>query len=507
MNLGVLKDNKGKKVTFADLCFLIMGFGSLIFWYANGMKGNDFWWHVKAGEYICKTGKIPTNDFFSWVNELSVIPWTAHEWLSEIILYLLYHYGGQVGVFLIFFMLACLSYYLVYAQVRIHAKNNYAFSGLFLFFYSVVAPMFYFGRPHVFSFFLFFFELKILYSFYEKDGGKQIWFIPLIAVLWSNLHGGSSNLSYLLCLMFLFAGSFSFSVGRVEGQKISKKSRKTLALVTVCTAAAIFVNPIGLKVFAFPYINIGDKLSMALVREWQNPDIKEIGQLILLFFPIALLFVGFVSEEKMIRLVDLLVMGFFVYLFLRSVRFIILWYLAAAFCAFPYFPKLDEQMIKQKWWKIAGEICMICGLLLGIGGMVTAVKTIQSGKIIETVLGEKMIQTIKEASPKHLFNHYDFGETLIFHDLPVFFDSRADMYAKTDVLADGFGLIQLQNLNPNAGTDVLDVEGIMEKYQFDYFVVNSMTPIYVYLTDHSEKYELLFEEENAAFFAVKASGE
>ena len=307
-----------KSITFADLCFLIMGFGSLIFWYANGMNGNDFWWHVKAGEYICKTGQIPTNDFFSWVNELSVIPWTAHEWLSEIILYLLYHYGGQVGVFLIFFMLACLSYYLVYSQVRIHAKNNYAFSGLFLFFYSVVAPMFYFGRPHVFSFFLFFFELKILYSFYEKDGGKQIWLIPLIAILWSNLHGGSSNLSYLLCLMFLFAGSFSFSIGRVEGQVISKKARKTLALVTVCTAAAIFVNPIGLKVFAFPYINIGDKLSMALVREWQNPDVKEIGQLILLFFPIALLCIGFVSEEKKIRLVDLLVMGFFVYLFFYS---------------------------------------------------------------------------------------------------------------------------------------------------------------------------------------------
>ena len=58
MNLGVIKDNKEKRVSFADLCFLIMGFGSLIFWYANGMNGNDFWWHVKAGEYICKTGQI-----------------------------------------------------------------------------------------------------------------------------------------------------------------------------------------------------------------------------------------------------------------------------------------------------------------------------------------------------------------------------------------------------------------------------------------------------------------
>ncbi len=145
MNLGTKRENKGKNVTFTDVCFWLAGFGSLIFWYANGISGNVFWWHVKAGEYICQNGKIPTTDIFSWMRNQMVIPWTAHEWLSEVILYLLYHSLGEHGIFLFFFVLAFICYALVYGQIRSHIKNNYVFSCIFLFLFTVVAPMFFSG--------------------------------------------------------------------------------------------------------------------------------------------------------------------------------------------------------------------------------------------------------------------------------------------------------------------------------------------------------------------------
>lgn len=502
MNLGVQRGNKGKKVTFTDICFWLAGFGSLIFWYANGISGNDFWWHVKVGEYICQNGKIPTADIFSWLRFEMEIPWTAHEWLSEVILYFLYSCGGEVGVFLFFFVLACIIYFLIYGQIREYANNNWAISGIFLFLFTIILPMFFFGRPHVFGFFLFFFELKLLFAFFDNEGGKQIWFIPVLTILWSNLHGGSSNLAYLLCLTFLFAGSFRFSIGRVESSKLSKKAQRMLGLVTLCTIGASFANPIGYKVFVYPYVNLSDKLSMKMISEWQSPDVKSIGQLLLFFFPILLLSMGIVLEEQRIRFLDLIIMLLFLFLFLRSIRFIIFWYIAASFYAFRYLPTFGTQTGKRKLRTITGGVGLIMGLLMGISGLPAMLTTIQSNKIIKTVLDEVMIQTIKEASPTRLFNDYDFGEALIFHDIPVFYDSRADLFSKMGILAEGFSLTQMQNINLDEASNKLDIDGILNKYQFDYFLVDETTPIYVYLSDHVESFELLYEENEVAFFRV-----
>jgi hypothetical protein len=34
--------------------------------FSEGINGNDFWWHVKVGEWIVDNGKVPTEDIFSW---------------------------------------------------------------------------------------------------------------------------------------------------------------------------------------------------------------------------------------------------------------------------------------------------------------------------------------------------------------------------------------------------------------------------------------------------------
>ena len=72
---------------------------ALLWCYKDGINGNDFWWHIKIGEWIVENGKIPTEGIFSWYGMKEHIPWTAHEWLSEIIFYLMHQYLGSAGVF------------------------------------------------------------------------------------------------------------------------------------------------------------------------------------------------------------------------------------------------------------------------------------------------------------------------------------------------------------------------------------------------------------------------
>src|SRR4051812_24611487 len=56
----------------------------------------DTGWHIGAGEYILRTGTIPHADPFSYT--FRGAPWTAHEWLPEILMAGAYRAGGWSAV-------------------------------------------------------------------------------------------------------------------------------------------------------------------------------------------------------------------------------------------------------------------------------------------------------------------------------------------------------------------------------------------------------------------------
>src|SRR5262245_27100313 len=60
----------------------------------------DFWWDLKAGQYIVESRSIPYLDPFSFTR--AGHEWIAHEWLSEIIMYSVFQLGGWMGLFLLF---------------------------------------------------------------------------------------------------------------------------------------------------------------------------------------------------------------------------------------------------------------------------------------------------------------------------------------------------------------------------------------------------------------------
>jgi hypothetical protein len=59
----------------------------------------DTWSHVATGEWIIAHGSVPHADPFS--HSMAAQPWTAHEWLSEVLLTLAFHLGGWSGVVLL----------------------------------------------------------------------------------------------------------------------------------------------------------------------------------------------------------------------------------------------------------------------------------------------------------------------------------------------------------------------------------------------------------------------
>ena len=475
----------------------------VIICFSSGISGNDFWWHIKVGEYINSNHSIPTTDIFSWIGMEKGISWTAHEWLSDLLFYCIYQATGSIGIFLLSILLAFTMTFFLWKEAKDHIKNNILIGGLFLALFAVLTSLFFYGRPHVFGFFLLFFELRILYHFYNNPTSKRIWLIPLLAVLWSNLHGGSSNLSYILCLLFLCIGVIKIKIGRIYSDRLNKKSILILGGVSIATIGAIFINPIGAKVFIYPYQSFGDTISMTIISEWQAPDAKLIGNLVLYFVPIALLTIGLIASEKRIALIDLGVMTLFLFLFFRSSRFIIMWYISAVFYGLKYMPECKVKAIKHNWEKIAVSVCAVL-LLIPIGyGVKKTVDTAKLSGLISTAMSDQAISAIKEDGPKRIFNDYNVGETLIYNDIPVFFDARADLFAQQNIMADGVSLMFLEQANPEKKTGYVDVNELIDDYKIDSIVILKARPLYSFIISHPEKYQLVFEDSEIAYFRVK----
>ena len=63
------------------------------------LADGDTWSHLATGEWIIAHGAVPRADPFS--HSMPGAPWTAHEWLSEILLTLAFRCGGWSGVVLL----------------------------------------------------------------------------------------------------------------------------------------------------------------------------------------------------------------------------------------------------------------------------------------------------------------------------------------------------------------------------------------------------------------------
>lgn len=483
----------------AFICVSVVGV--LMWYFSQGILGNDFWWHVKVGEWICENDQIPIQDIFSWYGIEKQLPWTAHEWLSDVIYYHILLNTGEAGVFFFCLGSALLMAFLIMKQVKEQLKENVVIGSVYFLFLSVVLSLFFYGRPHIFSFFLLFFELKILYEYMQKPETKKIYALPIIACLWSNLHGGSSNLTYLLCFVVLVVSMLEFEWGRLYCKRLPRKSIIRLAVVNVLAIVGVMINPIGLQVLTFPYSSIGDKLMMSEITEWIAPDAKEFAQLLIYFLPIILMTVGIVVKETKVRLIDILVMGMFLYLFLRSARFIMLWYIAAAFYAFPYLPKCKLTDIKTKTEKILLAIVLVI-FCIPVGMSFYDISKIEENGYIEKVMTVDAIEAVRNNQTERMFNDYNLGEALIYNDIPVFFDARADMYLQQNIFADGISMMTLNQKNLDAGTQYVDIDALIEKYGFDSILIMKSRPLYSYLSSHEEMVECIYEDDNLVYYKL-----
>ncbi len=439
----------------------------------------DTFWHIKAGEYMACHGVL-RHDIFSW----AVLGkyWMSHEWLFEVFLYGLRSIFGKFYVYVYSFLFCLLLLSICFLPNRENWKKNIPFGLLFLATFTVVLIPFIQARPHMISFCLLGLTIWFLYDLYRNKESKKIWFLPIVSILWANFHGGSSNLVYLLCFLFGVGGCFSFQFKKIEANRFSKKQIYTYFIVMILCMAAVCINPHGFKMFLYPYQNMMNTTMIHNITEWRGTSLSE--PIHYIFYGFLLFMIGtLLVSDKKIKWIDFLLLGFSAYLGLKSIRFWIFCPIMMSFSIYDYVKsrKMDPGT--------TFSIGLICVFLVGL--FVWNIPKL--GKIeYRYFLNDDLYVVLEKEQPKRLFNIYDYGGELIYHDIPVFIDGRADYYSPYNYK----DYLNISNLEE-------DYVSCMEKYDFDYYLVSSKFPIYTYLK-YNDNYTEIYHQ-NRVFLYKKNS--
>jgi hypothetical protein len=239
-------------------------FAYVFFLASRPVSDGDFWWHLKAGEYILQTHSIPRTDFYSFTNYGK--PWVAHEWLSEAIFYGVYSRLGLNALILIFALLTALAFWIVFKRSEAHP----IVAGFAVLLGALTVLPTVGVRPRVFTLLLTSVYLALLSRYARGDRRRAIWWLLLLMILWVNLHGG-----FLIGLVLIGITMVGMVLDAWTESVNPAPNLYVLAMVFVgCLAAAVF-NPQGVHIYAFPFEIFLSPVQQGAIVDWFSPDFHQ----------------------------------------------------------------------------------------------------------------------------------------------------------------------------------------------------------------------------------------
>jgi hypothetical protein len=172
---------------------LIIGFSFavfLIFFTTYKFTGDDdIFWHLETGRYIVNTHHVPSTDVFGYMTQGQT--WMPFEWGWDVLTYGVYSAFGYTGLSVlrtILLLLIFFIYYAIFSKFKI--PDTLIFLFYFVFVFAIMDRLT--PRPHLMSYLFLTLLLYLLMSFryFERDKIKRLYFIPLIFLIWANMHMG-----------------------------------------------------------------------------------------------------------------------------------------------------------------------------------------------------------------------------------------------------------------------------------------------------------------------------
>ena len=481
--------------SLADLFFCLILF-FLFFRGNSGLLGDgDTGYHIRAGQYILRTLSVPKLDIFSFHNP--PLPWTAHEWLSEVVMAVIHDCFGLTGIVAFFAFLLALTTSLLFVILKSQRSNILLAAALTVLCFSA-SQIHWLARPHVFSFLLMLTWHHLLES-WQRGIANRLYLLPTSMLLWVNLHGGFLG-GFLLLGAFLAGNLFGMLAGALPDRAGRGKKLGQLSLTTGACLIACLCNPNGYHILLFPFKLVFDSYVMDHVNEFLSPNFHEF----LPFKYLLLLLIALVAlSRKSVEATELILILVFTNMALYSARYIPLFALIMA----PILMRQSDgrqkmaagrlaDFFRRRSENLARMDARATGLLWPAAALLVVACAAASGRVhhgfdprVKAVAAVEFL--MRERIAGNMFNDDEFGDYLIYRGYPayrVFFDGRSDMYGD-DKLKEYYKII---NFEPGW-------EGIFDKYRINWVFYDTNSNLCRFLANN-KNWALIYSDRVASIF-------
>ncbi|MGN6817666.1 MAG: hypothetical protein ACTHJR_03240 [Sphingomonas sp.] len=388
---------------------------------STALGDGDTGWHIATGRWIVEHGTVPRADPFSFTARGR--PWVAHEWLSELAMFLAWRSGGWSGLILLFGAAAAALYAIVALHLRRWQRTGAA--ALTMVYLTIGLAQSLLARPHLLALPMLAAWLIALLRARERERAPAL-ALGILMLVWANAHG-----SFIFGLVL--AGGFGLealaSAAPGERRRVVRQWG-TFGLVSLVAALA---TPGGIDGLLYPlYVNNLSLLS--LIAEWQPARFAGVTSLEIVLLSGLFFILWRPVRIPVLRLLILLVA---LHITLEHIRNqMILMVLATIILAEPLGrawageePRPRPALLQRIWAdrrELAPLLAVVALLFLGTATyrLVTPFDRIDSYGVPVTALRHLP----PDLRDKPVFNEYSFGGLLAFEGIAPYIDGRSDMY-------------------------------------------------------------------------------
>ena len=497
---------------------------------------NDTFYTIKIGEQITKTG-IDMQDHFSWHEDLA---YTYPHWLYDLITYYIYTAFGMTGIYVTTCILSALlgiSLYIVNTKIAKNQLVSFILTTVVIY----ILRGYIAARAQLVTFILFVWIIYFIEMFLKNKKIRYAVGLVLISTLIANLHAAVWPFIFVLFLPYIgeyviaaladtviyrkiyikildiAINIFTKSEKYVDKkQKLEEKRQniidknerikikreedlknpykikltknpnvKWLIVVMIICAFTGLLTPLGDTPYTYLYKtmqgnttqNINEHLPMTIVDETEA------------LTAIVLILAILTFTKTKIKLSDLFMIGGLCYLMLASRRQVTMFCIIGVLVVNKMICGLMELYTKnglEKAFKIVttkvGYVLMICiMLLLSYHFYEPKIDDDYIDKSAYPVQACDYILENIDLETARFYNEYNYGSYMIYRGIPVFIDSRADLYAP-----------EFSGKEEDIFSDFIDTSSIGKFYE-DVFKKYDITHVITY---KNSKMNMIIKETN-----------
>lgn len=510
---------------------------------------NDTYYTIKIGELIKNSG-IDMIDHFSWHENLN---YTYPHWLYDLLTYLIYAIGEFKGIYIVTCILSVILGISIFT-VNSKLTKNKSISFIVTIGALYMLQDYITARAQLVTFILFIWEIFFIEKFLQN---KKMWYgigLIIISILIANLHVATWPFFFVLFLPYIAENVIAVLADTIIYKKInifmlkskikilSKKAKnlekveklqskleniknrvskikikreeenknpykliikrnkniKLLIIIMIICALAGLLTPIGDTPYTYLYKtmqgnttnNISEHLPLTLIENTEAICMLIIFLAILIF------------TKTKIKLSDLFMIGGLCYLMFSTRRQLSMFVLICSVVL----TRLIVDLI-QRYTKNGIEEAEKVAKHIGVVICLTVLILLLSYDIVEPKLDDEYVDTNSypvyacdyileniDLENARFYNEYNYGSYMLFRNIPVFIDSRADLYSPE------FS----GNEEEDIFTDFINTSGIgrfyedtFKKYKITHIIISKKSKTNMIITKtHDENYKELYSDDN-----------